>query len=67
MAATKQTVDERLFENFKDKLWSVKGEDGYRRYVYGEFDTVAEARAYLTMIRNGGFPDAFIKETIELY
>ena len=38
----------------------IQGEDGLYRYLFGEFETVAEANKVLPGIKAIGYPDAFI-------
>jgi hypothetical protein len=40
----------------------IKGNDGYYRYVYGEFEGFYKAKSSLEIVHKSGFKDAFIKE-----
>ena len=40
----------------------IKGNDGYFRYVYGEFEGFTKAKAALENVQKSGYKDAFIKE-----
>jgi outer membrane protein OmpA-like peptidoglycan-associated protein len=40
----------------------IKGNDGYIRYVYGEFEGFSKAKTALDNVQKTGFKDAFIKE-----
>lgn len=40
----------------------IKGNDGYIRYVYGEFEGFSKAKAELENLQKAGYKDAFIKE-----
>jgi outer membrane protein OmpA-like peptidoglycan-associated protein/tetratricopeptide (TPR) repeat protein len=40
----------------------IKGNDGYYRYVFGEFEGFSKAKVALGNIQKSGFKDAFIKE-----
>jgi outer membrane protein OmpA-like peptidoglycan-associated protein len=40
----------------------IKGNDGYYRYVYGEFEGFYKAKSSLEIVHKSGFEDAFIKE-----
>jgi hypothetical protein len=45
-----------------DGVREIKGNDGYLRYVYGEFEGFSKAKAELENLQKTGYKDAFIKE-----
>ena len=45
-----------------DKVMEIKGEDGFYRYVVGEYAGYSKAKSALAWIRENGYPQAFIKE-----
>jgi outer membrane protein OmpA-like peptidoglycan-associated protein/tetratricopeptide (TPR) repeat protein len=63
-AATKPIKISSFSEPSNVREYSCK--DGYFRYTYGQFRTFSEARAKLGLLRDSGFPDAFI-QTLEWY
>jgi len=38
------------------------GEDGLFKYVYGEYQTFAQAKAAIDKFISSGYPDAFVRE-----
>jgi hypothetical protein len=50
-----------LFKEFKD-VREILGEDGYYRYVTGEFDQYSQAKEALVHYIDAGFKDAFIRD-----
>ncbi len=45
-----------------EKVKEIKGNDGYYRYVFGEFEGFSKAKTALENIQKSGYKDAFIKE-----
>jgi outer membrane protein OmpA-like peptidoglycan-associated protein/tetratricopeptide (TPR) repeat protein len=44
------------------EIKEIKGNDGYYRYVFGEFEGFSKAKTALGSIHKSGYKDAFIKE-----
>jgi outer membrane protein OmpA-like peptidoglycan-associated protein len=65
LMATRQPVDKKLFKDVAG-LSEIVGEDGFYRYICGDFDTVNEAKTMLSSLSKSGFPDAFVIETSSL-
>jgi outer membrane protein OmpA-like peptidoglycan-associated protein len=63
--ATRGEADTKIFKDITG-ITSVEGDDGYVRYIYGEYDNFSDTKTDLTMLRESGFPDAFVRETVEL-
>ena len=63
--ATRGEADTSIFKDITG-ITSIEGNDGYVRYIYGEYDNFSETKNDLTRLRESGFPDAFVKETAEL-
>lgn len=57
--------EKTYFKNV-DNITVSKGDDGFYRYTFGEYKGYSKAIARLDSIRNLGFYDAFIRETIEI-
>ena len=54
-------VDVSYFSNV-EMVKMIKGEDGFHRYITGEFNKLASARKKLKEIRKLGYHDAFIRK-----
>ena len=50
----------------QEKVKEIKGNDGYYRYVFGEFEGFLKAKTALDDIQKAGYKDAFIKEYNQL-
>ncbi len=61
LKATKLPVDLKLFKEFKG-IREMLGDDGYYRYVMGEYGTFIKAKEALTLVLDAGYKDAFIRE-----
>ncbi len=60
-ANSRSPMNMSLFKEFKD-VREILGEDGYYRYVTGEFDQYSQAKEALVQYIDAGFKDAFIRE-----
>jgi predicted CXXCH cytochrome family protein len=49
-----------------DGVREINSEDGYYRYVYGEYSSSAKAKTDLTRIQESGFKNAFVKKMSSL-
>jgi outer membrane protein OmpA-like peptidoglycan-associated protein len=54
-------IDMSLFRNFKG-VREILAEDGYYRYVMGEYSQYSRAKEALIPVQDSGFKDAFIRE-----
>ena len=63
--ATRGEADTKIFDGLSG-VTKVEGDDGFIRYIYGEYDTISDTRTDLSRLRDNGFPDAFVRETIDL-
>jgi outer membrane protein OmpA-like peptidoglycan-associated protein len=54
-------INMNLFRNFKG-VREILSEDGYYRYVMGEYYQFSKAKEALQTVRDAGFGDAFIRE-----
>jgi outer membrane protein OmpA-like peptidoglycan-associated protein len=54
-------INMSLFRNFKG-VREILSEDGYYRYVMGEYSQFSKAKEALQTVRDAGFGDAFIRE-----
>jgi outer membrane protein OmpA-like peptidoglycan-associated protein len=61
ITATKFPADMSLFREFEN-VREITGEDGFHRYVTGEFTQFSKAKETLTAVQKAGFTDAFIRE-----
>jgi outer membrane protein OmpA-like peptidoglycan-associated protein/tetratricopeptide (TPR) repeat protein len=61
LKATKSPVDLNLFKEFKG-IKEMLGDDGYYRYVMGEYDKFSKAKEALVPVLQAGYKDAFIRE-----
>jgi outer membrane protein OmpA-like peptidoglycan-associated protein len=61
LKATRSPVNMSLFKKYSD-VREILGEDGFFRYVTGEFNLFSKAKEALVPIREAGFKDAFIRE-----
>jgi outer membrane protein OmpA-like peptidoglycan-associated protein len=57
--ALKNPVDIGYFKNL-DTVEDVLGQDGFHRYIYGDFDNIIAATEALTVVRKNGYKDAFV-------
>jgi outer membrane protein OmpA-like peptidoglycan-associated protein/tetratricopeptide (TPR) repeat protein len=61
LKANRSPMNMSLFKEFKD-VREILGEDGYYRYVTGEFDQYSQAKEAMAQYIDAGFKDAFIRE-----
>jgi hypothetical protein len=61
LMAKRSPMNMSLFKEFRD-VREILGEDGYYRYVAGEFDQYSQAKEALVKYIDTGFKDAFIRE-----
>ncbi len=61
LSASKQQLNMSQFKKIKG-VREVSSSDGFFRYICGEYDTYAKAKAALAPIQEAGFKEAFIKE-----
>jgi outer membrane protein OmpA-like peptidoglycan-associated protein len=61
LRASKKPLSLNQFRSI-EKVKEIRGNDGYYRYVFGEFEGFSKAKAALEMIQKSGYKDAFIKE-----
>jgi hypothetical protein len=59
--ASRSALNMRLFKEYKD-IREIYSDDGYYRYVTGEYDQITKAKEVLKVIKEAGFSDAFIRE-----
>ncbi|MCU0461996.1 MAG: OmpA family protein [Bacteroidales bacterium] len=59
--ASRNALNMRLFRDFKD-IREIYSEDGYYRYVTGEYTQLSQAKEAIKPIMDAGFSDAFIRE-----
>jgi outer membrane protein OmpA-like peptidoglycan-associated protein len=59
--ATKSPVDLKLFREFKG-VREMLGDDGFYRYVMGEYNNFTKAKQALIPVTEAGYKDAFIRE-----
>jgi hypothetical protein len=59
--ASINSLNMRLFRDIRD-IRELFSEDGYYRYISGEYNQLSKAKEALMTIRNAGFSDAFIRE-----
>jgi outer membrane protein OmpA-like peptidoglycan-associated protein/tetratricopeptide (TPR) repeat protein len=59
--ASINSLNMRLFTDIRD-IRELFSEDGYYRYISGEYNQLSKAKEALMTIRNAGFSDAFIRE-----
>ena len=59
--ASRNSLNMRLFRDIGD-IREIYSEDGYYRYVTGEYSQLAKAKEALAQIKDAGFSDAFIRE-----
>ncbi|MCX6333276.1 MAG: OmpA family protein, partial [Bacteroidia bacterium] len=59
--ASRSPMNMRLFKDIKD-IRELYNEDGFYRYVTGEYSQLSKAKEVLQPIRDAGFSDAFIRE-----
>lgn len=64
LSASKQKLNMKMFERI-DGVKEIASDDGYFRYVYGEYSSLKEARAALGKIHNSGFEKAYIKNSLQ--
>lgn len=60
LSASKKQLDMKQFGAI-DGVKEIFFEDGYYRYIYGEYESVAQAKKDLSRIKESGFSTAFIK------
>jgi outer membrane protein OmpA-like peptidoglycan-associated protein len=61
ITATRSPVDMNQFSKYPGTR-ELKGDDGFYRYVTGEYPQYAKAKEALQEFKNAGFSDAFIRE-----
>jgi hypothetical protein len=61
LKAKRSPINMSQFKKFSD-VREILGEDGYYRYVTGEYDQYSKAKEALARYIEGGFKDAFIRE-----
>jgi outer membrane protein OmpA-like peptidoglycan-associated protein len=61
LEATKSPVDLKTFKRFKG-VREMLGDDGFYRYVMGEYGNFAKAKEALVPVMEAGYKDAFIRE-----
>jgi outer membrane protein OmpA-like peptidoglycan-associated protein len=61
LSASKKPLDMKQFEVIEG-VKEIHYEDGYYRYILGEYESVAEAKKSLLRVKESGFSTAFIKE-----
>jgi len=59
--ASLSPLNMNLFNDIRD-VREVYGEDGYYRYLAGEYQSIADARKELQSIQKAGFGEAFVRE-----
>jgi outer membrane protein OmpA-like peptidoglycan-associated protein len=59
--ASRNPLNMRLFRDIED-IREIYSEDGYYRYVTGEYSQMTQAKEALVPIKDAGFSDAFIRE-----
>jgi len=59
--ASLSPLNMNLFNDIRD-VREVYGEDGYYRYLAGEYQSMADARKELQSIQKAGFGEAFVRE-----
>jgi outer membrane protein OmpA-like peptidoglycan-associated protein len=60
ISASKKQIDVGQFKNVNGVM-EIKSDDGYYRYLYGEFETFATAKAAASQLHKSGYPNAFIR------
>lgn len=60
LAASKKRLNMNQFKMIEG-VKELFSDDGYYRYVYGEYSSVIEARAGLGSVKDSGFKEAFVK------
>jgi outer membrane protein OmpA-like peptidoglycan-associated protein len=61
LRASKVPLDITLFKGIEG-VREIKGNDGYYRYVYGEFEGFSKAKTELGNLQKSDYKDAFIKD-----
>jgi hypothetical protein len=61
LKASRSPLDMRLFKDVPG-VREIAGEDGYFRYVKGEYKNIAQARTTRKQVVESGYKDAFIRE-----
>ena len=61
LRASKTQLNINQFRSI-EKVKELKGNDGYFRYVFGEFEGFSKAKSALEIVQKSGYKDAFIKE-----
>jgi hypothetical protein len=61
LKAARSPVNMRLFKDYKD-VREIYSDDGYYRYVTGEYTQFSKAKEALATIQEAGFADSFIRE-----
>jgi outer membrane protein OmpA-like peptidoglycan-associated protein len=60
-ATLKQLNISQVFPGIEG-ITEIKSDDGFYKYLYGEFKTIAKAKEALAYIKKSGFEDAFIRQ-----
>ncbi len=61
LRASLKPLDMKLFKNIPG-VSEVASEDGYYRYVYGDYNSFTKAKTELITVQESGFKSAFIRE-----
>lgn len=60
--ATRNPVNiEQVFNNLEG-IHEIKADDGFYKYIYGEFNTISKAKEALLLVKKSGYEDAFIRQ-----
>jgi outer membrane protein OmpA-like peptidoglycan-associated protein/tetratricopeptide (TPR) repeat protein len=65
MMATKSPVSMELFREIEG-VREILGDDGFYKYVTGEFESLSQAQEAIVSIQEAGFSDAFVRELNQL-
>ncbi len=65
LLAAKSPVEMEYFSNIEG-VREILGDDGFYKYVTGEFETLSQAKEAIVSIQQRGFNDAFIRELNQL-
>jgi hypothetical protein len=63
LRASKQPININRFISL-DGVVEVSSDDGYYRYIFGEYDTFAEAKEALRQVNKSEFKDAYIRHSL---
>jgi outer membrane protein OmpA-like peptidoglycan-associated protein/tetratricopeptide (TPR) repeat protein len=65
LRASLKPLDMKLFKNIPG-VREVASDDGYYRYIYGEYNSFTKAKTELVTVQESGFKSAFIREADSL-